>query len=60
MEKDNLGDAGIDGGIILRWIFRMWNVGIWTGKRLLMAGTLAGTCECGNEISGSIKCEIPD
>jgi hypothetical protein len=22
---------GVDGWIILRWIFRKWNVGVWTG-----------------------------
>jgi len=26
-ERDNLGDPGIDGRIILRWIFRNWDVG---------------------------------
>jgi len=27
-ERDHLGDAGVDGGIILRWIFRKWDVGV--------------------------------
>ena len=26
-ERDHLGDEGIDGRIILRWIFRNWDVG---------------------------------
>ena len=26
-ERDHLGDAGIDGRIILRWILRKWDVG---------------------------------
>jgi len=25
-----LGDPGLDGRIILRWIFRKWGVGVWT------------------------------
>jgi len=28
---DPWGDLGIDGWIILRWISRRWDVGIWTG-----------------------------
>jgi len=30
-ERDHLGDPGLDGRIILRWIFRNWDVGVWTG-----------------------------
>jgi hypothetical protein len=26
-ERDHLGDPGIDGRILLRWIFRKWDVG---------------------------------
>jgi hypothetical protein len=26
-ERDHLGDPGVDGSIILRWIFRKWDVG---------------------------------
>jgi hypothetical protein len=29
-----LEDPGADGRIILRWIFRKWNVGPWTGVLL--------------------------
>ena len=29
-ERDHWGDVGIDGWI-LGWIFRRWDVGIWTG-----------------------------
>ena len=31
-ERDHLGDPAIDGRIILRWIFRKWDVGVWTGS----------------------------
>ena len=30
-EGDHWGDLGVDGWIILGWISRRWNVGIWTG-----------------------------
>jgi hypothetical protein len=40
--RDHLGDPGVDGGIILRWIFRKWNLGIWTGKNWLKIGTGGG------------------
>ena len=26
-----LGDPGVDGRIILGWIFGKWDVGVWTG-----------------------------
>jgi hypothetical protein len=28
-ERDHLGDPGVDGRIILRRIFRRWDVGFW-------------------------------
>jgi len=30
-EGDNWEDLGVDGWIILGWISRKWDVGIWTG-----------------------------
>jgi len=30
-ERDHWGDLGVDGWILLGWIFRRWDVGIWTG-----------------------------
>ena len=29
--KEPLGDLGVDGRIILGWISRKWDVGVWTG-----------------------------
>jgi hypothetical protein len=37
-ERDNLEDPDIDGRIILRWIFRKWCVGAWTGLIWLRVG----------------------
>ena len=31
MERYHWGDLGVDGWIILGWISRTWDVGIWTG-----------------------------
>jgi len=28
MEREHLGDPVVDGRIILRWIFRKWDVGV--------------------------------
>jgi hypothetical protein len=38
-ERDNLEDLGVDRRIILRWIFKNWDVGAWTGSMWLGIGT---------------------
>jgi len=32
-------DQAVDGRIILRWIFRKWDLGLWTGLSWLRIGT---------------------
>ena len=38
----DLEDPDVDGRIILRWIFRQWDVGAWTGSSWLRVGTDGG------------------
>ena len=41
-KTDHLEDPGVDGRIILRWIFRMWDEGTWTESSWLRIGTGGG------------------
>jgi len=41
-ERDHLSDPGLDGRIILRWIFRKWDVEMWTGSSWLRTGRGGG------------------
>jgi hypothetical protein len=41
-EGDNWGDPDVDGGIILRWIFRKWEGVVGTGWSGLRIGTSDG------------------
>jgi hypothetical protein len=41
-ERDDLEDPGVDEMIILRWIFRKWDVGAWTRTMWLRIGTGGG------------------
>jgi len=35
-------EPGVDGRIIVRWIFRKWDVGVWIGSSWLRMGTGGG------------------
>ena len=41
-EGDHWGDLGVDGWIILGWISRRWDVGIWPGLGWPRIGTGGG------------------
>jgi hypothetical protein len=41
-ESDRWGDRGVDGRIMLGWIFRKWDVGVWTRLGWLRIGTGGG------------------
>jgi hypothetical protein len=41
-ERDYWGDPGVDVRIILGWIFRKWDVGLWTGLGWLRIETGGG------------------
>jgi hypothetical protein len=55
-KRDHLEDPVVDGRIISRWIFTMWDVRAWTGLIWLRIGTGGGLFKDGNEPSGSVKC----
>jgi len=56
-EGDHWGDLGVDKWVILGWISRRWDVGIWTGLGCpRIERQVADACECGNEPSGSVTC----
>jgi len=53
-ERDHLEDLGIDGRIIILWIFRKWDVRAWPGSIWVRIRAGGSICECGNEPSYSI------
>ena len=53
-ERDHLEEPGVDGRIILRWIFRKWDGGMgWIWLSIRPGGAFF---KCGNKPSVSIKC----
>jgi hypothetical protein len=41
-EGEQLRDQGVEGRIIIRWIFWKWDVRIWAGSSWLRIGTGGG------------------
>jgi hypothetical protein len=41
-EGDHLGNTGVDGRIILKWIFKKWDEMAWLGLIWLRIGTGGG------------------
>ena len=55
-ERDHLGNPGVGGRIILRWILRKWDVGVGLDQAGSGKGQVADASGCSNEPSSSIKC----
>ena len=56
MEGDHFEEAGVDGKIILKYIFEKWDGEYGLDRSCSGYEQFAGSCRCGNEPSGSIKC----
>jgi len=55
-ERDRLGDPGGNGRIILRYNFRKWYEGVWSGLSWIRIRTGSRHLRLQYESSGSIKC----
>jgi hypothetical protein len=55
-ERYHLVKPDVDGKIKLRWIFRKWDGGPWTGLIWLRIGQLMSICKYSNKPSSCMKC----
>jgi hypothetical protein len=55
-EIDHLEELGVEGWIILKWVFEKWDRETWTGLICHRVRSGEGACQCVTEISDSIKC----
>ena len=56
VERDHVENPGVYGRKILRRILRNWDVRHKLDRSGTGYGQVACSCECDNELSGSIKC----
>ena len=54
-ERDHLEDLGAEGRIILKFVFKECDGEAWIGLIWFRIQTTVGTCNCGNELPGSVK-----
>ena len=54
----NLEEEDADERVILKWIRKKQNGNAWIGFICLSIGQLAGFCDHGSELEGSLKCGI--
>jgi hypothetical protein len=55
-ETDHLEDSGVDGRIILKWIFRKWDMELELDLSGSVNGRVERSSRCDNEPSVSVKC----
>jgi len=56
-EGDHLENPGVEGSVILSWMFRRWDMGVWNLIELAQDRDIWwARVKCSIEPSGSVKC----